>query len=230
MPKLSGQPIICDSSSLISLTDSCFVHALYFLKNKFGGKFIIPPSVESECVENPRRIAAHAMHALRLKRAINDGIIEIVPTVSQRTIQEIRFFANNLYYAAGTPIRLLHEGESEVLAIANETEVKNILMDERTTRMLVESPETLLTHLEHELHRPITINDENMQSFSRFTRGFRFFRSSEIMLMASEKGFFADYGGLEREAIQAALYKLKYAGCAVGFSEIDGYFAKKPSK
>lgn len=227
MPKLSGQPIICDSSSLISLTDSCFVHALYFLKKRFSGKFLIPPSVEYECVDHPRKMMAHAMHALRLKRAINDGIIEVVRAADHQTVHELRFMANNTYFAAGTPVQLLHEGESEVLALANELSVENLLMDERTTRMMVESPDALAVLLERELHRPITVNEENALAFSRFTRGMRFFRSSELILLAAEKGFFADYNGLEREAIEAALYKLKYAGCAVGFSEIEGYFAKK---
>ena len=227
MAKLSGQPIICDASSLISLTDSCFVHALYFLKKRFSGKFIISPSVEYECVEHPRTIAAHAMHALRLKRAINDGIIEPVPESRPSSVQEIRFIANNIFFASGTPIRLLHEGETEVLALANELGVNNLLVDERTTRMMVESPSTMHEILERELHREISVNEENLSSFSRFTKGLRFFRSSEIILLAAEKGFFRDYGELEREAIEAALHKLKYSGCAVGFSEISGYLSKK---
>lgn len=227
MARLSGQPIICDSSALISLTDSCFVRALYFLKRRFSGKFFIPPSVEEECVGRPRRLMQHAMHALRLRRAINDGIIEVVGSPDRKSTNEVRFLANNTFFAGGTPIRLLHEGESEVLSLAEELSVNCILMDERTTRMLVESPEALRTLLSRELKREITVDEGNLSSFLRFTKGFTFFRSSELLLLASEKGFFSDYGELEQEAVEAALYKLKFAGCAVGFTEIEAYFARK---
>jgi hypothetical protein len=223
MPKLSGQSMICDASSLISLTDSCFIHALYFLKRRYKGSFIIPPSVEYECVEHPRTMKTHAIHAIRLKRAINEGVVEVVNLEEAGKVHEIRFMANNSFYAGGTPLRLLQEGETEMLALAQETGVQNLLIDERTTRMLAEDPESLRTHLEMELRRPVTSNEENLSAFSRLTRGMRFFRSSELLLLAFEKGYFADYRELEKEAIEAALYKLKYAGCAVGFNEIGDY-------
>jgi len=56
--------------------------------------------------------------------------------------------------------------------------------------------------------------------------GIRFFRSSELLLLAYEKGYFADYGKLKEDAIEASLYKLKYSGCAVGFGEISDYISR----
>ncbi len=223
MPKLSGQSMICDASSLISLTDSCFIHALYFLKRRYKGNFIIPPSVEYECVEHPLHMKTHAIHAIRLKRAINEGVIEVVDAPIGSRVQEIRWMANNLFYAGGTPLRLLQEGETEMLALSQSIGVENLLIDERTTRMLAEDPESLRVHLEKELRRPITVNDENLSAFSRLTKNMRFFRSSELLLLAYEKGYFAEYKTLEKDAIEASLYKLKYAGCAVGFNEIGEY-------
>ena len=226
MAKLSGQSMVCDSSSLISLTDSCFMHVMYFLRKKFKGAFIIPPSVEYECVTHPMSMKMHAMHALRLKRAIKDGTIEVVQVPDSKETQELRFLANNLFYASGTPLQLIQAGETEMLALARQVGVQNMLVDERTVRMLAEDPESLRIHLEEEFHRPITTNEENLSSFSRLTKGFRFFRSSELLLLAYEKGYFADYGELEKDAVEAALYKLKYSGCAVGFSEIGEYVGK----
>lgn len=223
MPKLSGQSLVCDSSSLISLTDSCFVHVFYFLKRKFKGCFLIPDSVEYECVQHPMQMRMHALHAVRLKRAILDGAITLSPLSSRHDSNEIRWIANNIFYASGTPLRLLHEGESDMLALALETGVSNLLVDERTTRLLAEDPETLRKHLELELSRPITTNQENLSAFSRLTKNMRFFRSSELLLLAYEKGYFEDYKELEADAIEAALYRLKYAGCAVGMGEIEDY-------
>ena len=228
MAKLTGQSIVCDASSLISLTDSCFVHVVYFLKKKYSGRFIIPPSVEKECVEQPMQIRNYALHAIRLKRAIAEGMIDVVDAKpgAINGAEEIRFAANNLFYSSGTPIRLLHQGESDVISLALDLGVDNLLMDERTARMLVEDPESLRQHLEHELGRPVTINEDNMAQFSRATRRLRFFRSSELILLAYEKGYFSDYGDLERAAVEASLYKLKYAGCAIGFGEIGEYVRK----
>jgi len=226
MAKMSGQSIVCDSSSLISLTDSCFVHVIYFLKKKYSGRFIIPPSVEKECVEQPMHIKNYALHAIRLKRAIAENMIDVVEAKPEKAAEEIKFIANNIFHADGTPLRLLHAGEADVISLALELGVDNILMDERTTRMLVEDPEALRQHLEHELGKQIGINEESLSAFSRATKRLRFFRSTELILLAHEKGYFADYGELEREAVEASLYKLKYSGCAIGFEEIGDYSRK----
>lgn len=230
MSKLSGQSMVCDASSLISLTDSCFVGSLYFLKKKFKGRFIIPPSVEYECVTNPMRLRAHALHALRIKLAIKDGIIDVVAPEPVKLSQKISLIANRMFFVGGSPLRLLHEGESEVLALSIEAGVQNLLMDERTTRMLVEDPEALRAHFESEFKKPVEVDDECLSAFGRMVSGMRFFRSSELLLLAAEKGFFKDYRELERDAIGAALYRLKYAGCAVGFTEIDAYLSKAGGK
>ena len=227
MAKMSGQSIVCDSSALISLTDSCFVHVIYFLKKKYSGRFIIPPSVEKECVEQPMHIRNYALHAIRLKRAIAEGMIDVVEAAApQKGAEEIKFIANNVFHVEGTPLKLLHAGEADVLSLALELGVDNILMDERTTRMLVEDPEALRQHLEHELGRQIGINEQSLSAFSRATRRLRFFRSTELLLLAHEKGYFSDYKELEREAVEASLYKLKYSGCAIGFEEIGEYARK----
>jgi len=223
---MSGQSIVCDSSSLISLTDSCFVHVIYFLKKKYSGRFIIPLSVEKECVEQPMQIKNYALHAIRLKRAIAENMIDVMEAQAQPAAEKIRFMANSIFHVEGTPLRLLHTGEADVISLALELGVDNILMDERTTRMLVEDPESLRQHLEHELGRQIGINDESLSAFSRATRRLRFFRSTELLLLAHEKGYFADYGELEADAVEASLYKLKYSGCAIGFGEIGDYARK----
>ncbi|VVC02221.1 Uncharacterised protein [uncultured archaeon] len=225
MASLSGQSIICDSSALISLTDSCFVHVFYFLKKKFRGKFIIPRSVEYECVDHPMQMKMHALHALRLKRAIKDSIIEVVDIPLQKRAEEIQWAANNSFYARGTPIQLLHAGETEMLALAQQLDVENLLIDERTTRMLSEDPDSLREHLEHEFGCTITVDQRNLAAFSNLTKNMRFFRSSEFLLLAYEKGYFEEYGDLEKDAVEASLYKLKYGGCSVGFSEIGEYVA-----
>jgi len=221
----SNQSLICDASSLISLTDSCFVHVFYFLKKRYKGQFIIPTSVEYEAVTHPYQMKMHALHAIRLKRAIKEKIIDVVDIPLAQKTEEIKWIANNIFSANGTPIRLLHSGETEMIALSHELDIPNLLIDERTTRMLVEDPDSLREHLEHEFHTTVNVNEEHLMAFLRMTRDLRFFRSSELLLLAYEKGFFSDYEELEKDAVEASLYKLKYTGCAVGFGEISEYVA-----
>ncbi len=45
-------------------------------------------------------------------------------------------------------------------------------------------------------------------------------RSSELVLLAYEHGYFKNFEKLQMQAIEAALYKVKYSGCSIGFNEI----------
>ena len=170
-----------------------------------------------------------ALHALRIKRAINDGMI-LVSSAQHNKTEEIMQLANSIFFADTKPIRLLHDGEAEVLALALELGVSNILVDERTTRMLVEDAESLRLHLVREFNCEITTDEAKLSEFTRTFSKTRFFRSCELLLLAYEKGYFEDYKELERDAIEASLYRLKYAGCAVGFGEIEKYVAEQIRK
>lgn len=213
--------LICDASSLISITDSCFVHALYILKKSFRGQFIIPPSVRYECVEHPRQNRMHAIYALRLARAIRDGVVSVVPTRDRHTTQQLLELANNSFFVEGKPLILLHEGETECLALAIETGVRDLLVDERTTRALIESPDDFSAHLRQEFGGRLKVRSENLETFLSLCHSLRFYRSSEMLLLAYEKGYFDDYETMKDEALEAALYRLKYSGCALTLDEIE---------
>jgi len=45
--------VYCDSSSLISLVDSCSMDMLYFLHDEYGVRFMAPPSIKGESIDNP---------------------------------------------------------------------------------------------------------------------------------------------------------------------------------
>lgn len=212
--------LLCDSSSLISLTDACFIHTLYMLKKSFRGQFIIPPSVQYEIVDHPRRVRMHAIYALRLARAIQDGVLSVVPLRERGQMTQILELANQSFWVEGKPLELLQAGETECLALALETGVRDVLVDERTTRALIESPDEFTEHLKHEFGPRLKVNNENLETFLSLFSGLRFYRSPEILLMAYEKGYFDDYGEMKEEAFEAALYRLKYSGCALTVDEI----------
>lgn len=213
--------ILCDSSALISITDACFIHTLYMLKKSFRGQFIIPPSVQFEIVDHPRRVRMHAIYALRLARAIADGILTVVPLRERGQMTQILDLANQSFWVEGKPLELLQAGETECLALALETGVRDVLVDERTTRAMIESPDEFTEHLKKEFGPRLRVNSKNLETFVSLFRDVRFYRSSEVLLMAYEKGYFDDYGAMKEEALEAALYRLKYSGCALTTAEIE---------
>jgi hypothetical protein len=217
--------VLCDSSSLISLTGSCLDSLLYYFRDNFGTRFLIPPSVEYEAVARPLslRTKIYCFSALRIKDMINDGVVEVLPEDAKSETKELMDIGNKIFYARGRPIRLIHLGETEMLAIARKLDVHSLLMDERTTRVLVENPVSLAKHFEKEFHTNVMVNKKNLSSFTQRVGRMDVIRTTELAYLASESGFFKNFGDLEPQAVEAALYKLKFSGCAISFRELEEY-------
>lgn len=218
--------MVCDSGSLISLTGSCLTGLLYFFKEKYNLNFVMPPAVEEEAVSYPLRksIKKYMYSAIKIKDAINDGVIEIIsPQNINKEREKLMQAANNIFYAKGKPIRLVHPGETEMLVLANELGTQNILLDERTMRLLVEAPFSLKDHMEKEFGINLMINKSNLSNLSDYTSDVNAFRSSELVMLAYENGFFKSFQTMERQALEAALYRIKFSGCSIRFDEISKY-------
>lgn len=217
--------ILCDSSSLISLTDACLDDLLHFFSKKFNTRFIIPPSVEYESITRPleTHTRQYAFSALRIKKALNEGSIVKLDMDVKSLTEEILNLTNNLLYIRGKPFKLVHMGEAEMIALAKVLEIKTILIDERTTRMLIEAPFRIKEHLESEFNVNIMLNGNALRKFSDITKDMQAIRSSELVILGYEKGFFDSYKELKRDAIEAALYKLKFSGCSIRFDEVEEF-------
>jgi hypothetical protein len=221
----SNKEIICDSSSLISLTDSCLDTVIEYLATKYKVKFIIPPSVEFETVDRPIKsdLKQYAFSAIKIRRMIDEGIVVKVETSAPEKTDFILRMANNMLFTKGKPLNLMHRGEAEMVALANELGASDLLIDERTTRMIIEAPFRMKEHMEREFGVSIMINNENMRKISDFTRGMRSIRSSELLILGYENGYLDKFGEITNAALEAALYKIKFSGCAIRFDEIAEY-------
>jgi len=218
--------IVCDSSSLISLSDSCLLWILSELSKSFGGYFIISKTVEREAVDHPLEIKSHTLGAIRLKKLLLENTIKVIETPNLgKATYELLSLGNSIFSLHGRNLKLIHEGETETLALAIELGIKNVMIDERTTRMLVEAPEELRKHMETEFSSRIEVDDTNLRKFAEMTDELNFFRSTELAIVGYEKGLLKEYGGMEKRAIEAALYGLKFAGCSISFSEIEEFCA-----
>ncbi len=222
---MKGNYVLCDASSLISLTSSCLENLLYFFRDNFHTKFLIPQSVHYEAIERPLsfKTKVHAFSALRIQDMIHDGTIELVKEDLQTETNELLALGNSIFYARGKPVHILHLGETEMLALTNRLQTDALLMDERTTRILVEDPVSMKNHLEHEFGTHIMVNKKNLSDFSSKMRELSVIRSTELLFVAYENGFLSNFEGIEAKAAEAALHKLKYSGCAVSFKEINKY-------
>jgi hypothetical protein len=222
-----AKDILCDSGVLISLTAGCLDGILHFFAEKHDMRFVIPPSVEYESVTKPLRsdLKKHLFSAIRIKDAIEDGIVVVIDAKVEDKAQRIMNSANNMFYVKGKPLRLIHIGESEMLALALELGIPNILIDERTTRMLIEAPFRLKEHLEKEFSVNVMVNKNSYRELESKISSLKALRSSELVVLAYEMGYFRNFESLQKNALEAALYKMKFSGCSISFDEINGYIS-----
>ncbi len=221
--KILGNAVVCDSSSLISFSDTCNIDALRFL-HKRGTRFLVPNGVREEIVETPMQIRKYQFSAVRLKKILDDGVLELAsfPSLQEKT-QEVLSAANTLFNVNGRLLKIVHKGEAECIALFEEVGAKALLIDEKTTRLLIENPAKLAGLMQGEYGENIEINDDSLALFRKMTRNLFVLRSSEALAMAAKRGFFREYGETEQEAFHSALYSLKESGCSITTNELDEY-------
>jgi hypothetical protein len=219
--------VICDSGVLISLTSACLDNLLYFFAENHGLRFVIPPSVEEEVVGRPMKnnLREHLFSSIRIKDAIDDGVVVVVDAKVEDTTRRIMNMANNLFYIRGKPLRLIQIGETEMLAASKKLGIEHVLIDERTTRMLIEAPFVLKEHLEEEFRVNIMIDKKKFKELSAEISPIKALRSSELVMLAYENGYFKRFQNSKKKAIEAALYKIRYSGCSIGYDEISEYLS-----
>ncbi len=217
--------IIFDSSTLISLSSSCLINVLKEIKENTGVELIIPKSVEFECVTHPLGINRFELNAVRIRKAVQDGAIQIAEKTNQRDTETGRLsrLANSIFYANGRKIEILQRGELEMLAIAKEIGAKILAVDERTARMIIENPSALQALISRRRHKKVNVNKNALNEFRDLFPGLSFVRSSELIAYAFEKGILEKELGKGKESVEAALYAVKFSGCGISLEEIRNY-------
>lgn len=216
--------IICDSSSIISLMDTCTSGALTFLHDQAGVRFLIPPGVYDELVSRPLGIKRFGYSAVRMRGLVEKGVLELKLSegLSERTT-ELLGLANTTYFVDARPLHILDEGEAECLAYLKGVRKPLLLVDEKTTRLLIEEPHRLHQIIEGEYQRKVTVNETNLNRFKELVGPVFVMRSTELVAMAVKRGFFKEYGEHALEAFHSALYALRFAGCSISSDELIEY-------
>lgn len=217
--------IIFDSGTLISFAMNGLFLEFSKLKEIFKGKFLITNEVKKEIIDVPLGIKKFELQALKLKDLIDRGILEFPENIgiNSKEVSKLSNLvmskSNNVFFAKKKEVKIVSPGETSCLALSkilNEKGFENILaVDERTIRLLCESPEKLRELLERKIHSKVELREKNLDFF----KGFSFVRSTELIVIAYKNNFIL----LKNNdlLLDALLWALKSTGCAISIEEIE---------
>jgi hypothetical protein len=114
-------------------------------------------------------------------------------------------------------------GEAECLAIFASASAHMLLVDEKTTRLLVENPHKLRETIQVRNSEGVRLDQGRRDEFGSLTRDVACLRSSELLAFAYSKGYFDDYRNLKDDAFKASIYALRDSGCGLAASELVEY-------
>lgn len=219
-----------DTGPVISLVTNNLLWILEPLKERFGGEFFITNAVKKELLDRAFKTKRFEFEALQILRLINKGVIS-VETNSKitETAKQLLFLANHSFRAHNKFIEIVSEAEIETLAADAVLDADATVIDERTTRMLLENPNKLRELMEGKLHTDIKMNEQNVAEFRKSLEDVQVIRSTELITVAYKMELFKEYLPESSEIIKnpkellldALLWAVKIRGCAVSGKEIE---------
>jgi len=224
--------IVWDTSPLISLALNNLLWTIPLLKKRFKGEFYITGVVREESIDKPLDSKKFKFEALQLLKLLNEKQFILVDNEKIPALtDELLDTANNIYSAKNHPMQIVHRGEMEALAASLILGSDAFVVDERTTRKLLEEPMELKAILEEKLHTKVDANPVKLNSFKKLTKGIKVLRSFELMIIAYELGILdvykPDLDQPDRVLLDAVLWGLKLDGCAVSEVEIEGIIVQE---
>lgn len=192
---------------------------------ELGVKILVPDEIYNEIILRPMGSKRYALESMRIMKLFSGGVIS-VSNPEPLITQEVLDTANSVYCIKKHPLRLIHVGEAAALALLAGIDASALLIDERTTRMLIEDADGLRVVLSNQLGRRVDIDHQRLEAFRSVVPDVSIIRSSEIAAVAYEKGILGrSLGNNGKEALMAMLYALKFSGCAISWQEIEEYVA-----
>lgn len=218
--------IVFDAGGIISLAINNLLWLLEPLKKRLGGEFYISETIKKEVVDKPLTTKRFKFEALRVLRYIDNGTICILDNKEiKRKTMLLLSLANNSFIARHQPINIVHHGEISGIATAIFKNSNAFVVDERTTRTLIENPNKLKNILRHTLHTDIKIDHNKLKEFQKLAGNIRIIRSVELVTIAYELGLLDRYlttiQNPRQTLLESVLWGLKLNGCAVSKREIE---------
>lgn len=223
--------LVFDTGPIISLTINNLLWLLDNLKTAYVGEFYITPAVYDELISKPLNTRKYKLEALQVLPYITKGTLKIYNNLPMISIaKEIEDSANHTFEVDGNFVQIVHKGEIEAVATAISLQAEAIVIDERTTRHLIESPEKIAQHMENTMHKKVLVNRQNLAKVRELVGALRVIRSVELITIAYEKGFLNKYTenastkivpNIKQAVLEGALWGAKLNGCSVKEQEID---------
>jgi hypothetical protein len=140
--------------------------------------------------------------------------------------EELYKIANQIYRSKGNFFKIVHNAEMDVLAAAILGKCDAVVIDERTTRLLVENPDELHNMLRENAHCKVFIDQACLNKFSNWTKNIKVIRSVELALVAYEAGILDKYlldpkMESKKMLVESILWGIKLHGCSVSRAEIE---------
>ncbi len=101
--------VICDSSSLISMSMNCMMPLVIELSEY--ADFIITKTVYDEIITTPQEGGRHRMGPLNFKALVKSGILKI-EEADKSEANRILDASNDVYYMRRKPLKIIHLGEA----------------------------------------------------------------------------------------------------------------------
>jgi len=196
------------------------------LKKQYGGKFFITEGVRGEVVERPLKTKRFKFEAMQVSRLIKNKTFDVVTSakIKQRT-EEFLTLANSIFQGHGRSLKIVQYGEMASIALMLEQDCDAFVVDERTTRLLIENPARLLKTLGKKFHTAITVNKEKLKEFTSIVKDIKVLRSIELVTIAYEMRLLDKYlpplKKPREELLDAVLWGMKIDGCAVSKRDIN---------
>ncbi len=215
--------IILDSGILINLSLNGLLYIIPELKAKTGVRFMITQDVKYETIDRPIHVPRFELGAIRVEEMLLSKFIELPeefgissPDIAKKR-DEFMQIANHSLFSDGKWLQIVSNAEVSCLAasfLLTQNKIENMIgIDERTTRLLAERPESLSDLMSAKLHEKIKLDKSNLVVF----KDFRFVRSTELVYVAFKKGILKLH---DPKTLEAALFATKYHGSSVSFEEI----------
>ena len=220
--------LVFDSSTIISLAMNNLLWILKPLKKQFKGDFYIPLEVKKESVDKALTIRRFKFEAIQIVNEIKEGTIKVYSEDLHQEVVKLDDLANKIFWCNGKPIKIIDEGEIAALVLMNKLNAEAFMVDERTTRLLLESPREIAKILRKKLNKKVEINGKNLHSFQAEMKDVTVLRSVEMGVVAYEMGLFDKYKKdvSDKELLDALLWGLRLKGCSISTDEIKEIIEK----
>ncbi|MFT4310660.1 MAG: hypothetical protein ACMXYC_03435 [Candidatus Woesearchaeota archaeon] len=216
--------LVFDTGPIITLALNNLLWVLPELKKRFQGEFLIPQAVFHELIERPLTTKKYKLEALQILPYIHNNTFRCIHDIKiQQIAHTLSQKMNSLFSHNGHPITIVHAGEIEAIACVIAYHAQGLVVDERNTRYLIETPNKLHQRMQKKLHTTIDTNKSLYKELQQTLKTVKVMRSIELITVLHEVGTFKTYNSpniTNKQVLEALLWAMKLQGCAITEKEI----------